>query len=388
MKFTGLLIVRIVLFAIVCIIIVGLLPTRAQVHLEAKTSEKAIATFQHHAEISDSIFYGDFGGTIPKSIEGFDFVKLQKLGTGINIDFDETIELIKKPFGSSWITHALELTIIRLVKQLAVTIVNGKISTILYSTILSCVGVLVSFVLFILLFPTKIMRIKKEKLLTEPIKPTWFAVFLSGLNIIFLAFLLGIITYMIVISIPMSIKLISTPPIANFGQINFGATFYFTTFVFLFGVVFSIFLLIHFSRTKQTALRKFNSFILIIPIIALGYNLWWSTKFVDSVNVIIEMQNMNANKQMISHDCRKVAYIARQWYLTNSEKNDVNLDEFISSKIADLPENEYGKYSSSIEGNLLTIIGNVKHDDEDRISDLLIVTYNTETDSIKVKMEW
>ena len=127
---------------------------------------------------------------------------------------------------------------------------------------------------------------------------------------------------------------------------------------------------------------------MIIPIIALGYNLLSSTRFVESVNVIIDTQNMNSNKQMISHDCRKVAYNVRQWFLTNSEKNEVNLDEFISSKIVVLPENEYGKYSFSVEGHLLTIIGNVKHDDEDRISDLLIVTYNTETDSIKVKMEW
>ena len=388
MKFSRSLIIRVVIFAIVCIVIVGLLPTRAQVHLEGKGSEKAIETFNFYAVISDSIFYGDFGNTIPKSIEGFDFAKLEELGTGINFDFNETIELIKKPFGSVWIAHALQLTIISLVRQLAVTMVNGKISTILYSTILSCIGILIMFILFILLFPGKFMKIEKEKLLTEPIKPAWFTIILSGLNIILLASLLGIITYMIVISIPMSIKLISTPPIANFGQINFGATFYITAIVFLFGIVFSIFLLIHFFRTKQTNLRKFYSFILIIPIIALGHNLWWSTRFVESVNVIIDLQNMNSNKQMVMHDCGKVAYSARQWFLTNSEKNELNLDEFILSKIAVLPENEYGKYSFSVDGNLLTIIGNVKHDDEDRISDLGIVTYNTETDSIKIKMEW
>ena len=388
MKFSKSLIVRTVIFAIVCVIIVGLLPTRAQVYLEGKDAEKAIETFNYHAEISDSVFYGDFGDTIPKSIEGFDFVKLQELGTGINFDFNETIELIKKPFGSAWITHAMGLTIISLVKQLAVTIINGKISNILYTTLLTCIGILIVFVLFILLFPKKFMKIEKEKLLTEPIKPAWFAMILSGLNIILLASLLGIITYMIVVSIPMSIKLISAPPIANFGQINFGTTFYITTLVFLFGIVFSIYLLIYFFRTKQTALRKIYSFILIIPIIALGYNLWSSTRFVESVNVIIDSQNMNSNKQMIILDCRKVAYSARQWFLTNSEKNEVNFDEFIMSKIAVLQKNEYGKYSFSVEGNLLTIIGKPKQDDEDRISALGIVTYNTETDSIKVKMEW
>ena len=388
MKFSKSLIIRVVLFAIVCVIIVGLLPTRAQVHLEGKDAEKAIETFDYHAEIADSVFYGDFGDTIPKSIEGFDFVKLQELGTGINVDFDETIELIKKPFGSAWITHALGLTIISLVKQLAEGIVNAKISNILYTTLLTCIGILIVFVLFILLFPKKFMKIEKEKLLTEPIKPAWFTMILSGLNIILLASLLGIITYVIVVSIPMSIKLISAPPIANFGQINFGATFYITTLVFLFGIVFSIFLLIYFFRTKQTNLRKFYSFILIIPIIALGSNLWWSTRFVESVNVIIDQQNMNSNKQMIVHDCRKMAYSARQWFLTNSEKNELNMNEFILSKIAVLQENEYGKYSFSVEGDLLTIIGNPKQGDEDRVSDLLIVTYNTEIDSIKVKMEW
>ena len=388
MKFTRLLIIRIVLFAIVCVIIVGLLPTRAQVYLEGKDSEKAIETFMYHAEISDSLFIGDFGNTIPKSFEGFDFERLKELGTGINVDFNKTIELIKKPFGSQWITHALELTIMGLLKQLAETIVNAKISNVLYSTILSCIGILMMFVLFILLFSRKFKKIEKEKLLIEPIKPVWFAIILSGLNIIMLALLLGIITYMIVISIPMSLKLISAPPIANFGQINFGITFYVTTLVFLFGVVFSIFLLIHFYRTKQTTLRKFYSFILIIPIIALGYNLWSSTRFVESVNVIIDSHNMNSNKQMVMFDCRKVAYSTRQWYLTSSEKKELNLDMFILSKIYVLQDNNYGRYSFSIEGNLLTIIGNVKQDDENRVSDLGIVTYNTETDSIKIKMEW
>jgi len=388
MKFSRSLIIRIVLFAIVCIVIVGILPTRAQVYLEGKDTEKGIDTFNYYAEISDSIFYGDFGNTIPKSIEGFDFAKLQELGTGINFDFNETIELIKKPFGSAWITHALGLTVNSLVKQLAETIVNAKISNIFYTTILSCFGILLMFVLFLRLFPVKFMKIEKEKLLNEPIKPAWFATILSGLNIIILALLLGIITYMIIISIPTSIKLISAPPIANFGQINFGITFYVTTFVFLFGIVFSLFLLFYFFRTKQTALRKFYSFILIIPIIVLGYYLWSSTRYVESVNVIIDSQNMNSNKQMIMHDCSKVAYSARQWFLTNSEEKEVNLDEFISSRIVVLPENEYGKYIFSVEGNLLTIIGNVTHDDENRISDLGIITYNTETDSIKVKMEW
>ncbi len=388
MKFSKSLIVRVILFAIVCVIVVGLLPTRAQVYLEGKDAEKGIETFHFYAEISDSVFYGDFGDTIPKSIEGFDFVKLEELGTGINVDFDETIELIKKPFGSAWITHAFELTIIGLVKQLAEGLVNAKISNILYSRILSCIGILIVFVLFILLFPGKFMKSEKEKLLNEPIKPKWFAMILSGLSILTLTILLGIITYMIVVSIPMSIKLISAPPIANFGQINYGTTFYITTLVSLFGIVFSIFLLIYFFRTKQTALRKLYSFILIIPLIALGYNLWSSTRFVEGVDVIIDSQNMNSNKQMIMHDCREVAYIARQWFLTNSEKNELNMDEFIRSESFVLPENEYGKYSFSVEGNLLTIIGNAKHDADDRASALGIVTYNTETDSIEVNVEW
>ena len=388
MKFSRSLIIRIILFTIVCIVIVGILPTRVQIHFEGKASEKGIDTFNYYATISDSIFLKFSGETIPKSFEGFDFVRLKELGTEMNVDFDETIELIKKPFGSVWITHALGLTVINLVKQLAETIINGKISTLLFSTILSFIGILISFVLFTLIFPKKFIKNEKDKLLIEPIKPAWFATILTGFNIIILALLLGIITYMIIISIPTSIKLISAPPIANFGQINFGITFYVTTFVFLFGIVFSLFLLFYFFRTKQTALRKFYSFILIIPIIVLGYYLWSSTRYVESVNVIIDSQNMNSNKQMIMHDCSKVAYSARQWFLTNSEEKEVNLDEFISSRIVVLPENEYGKYIFSVEGNLLTIIGNVTHDDENRISDLGIITYNTETDSIKVKMEW
>ena len=387
MKFSRSLIVRVVLFAIVCVIIVGLLPTRAQVYLEGKSSEKAIDTFNFYAEISDSIFYGNFGETIPKSIEGFDFVKLQELGTGINADYDETIELIKKPFGSVWITHALGLTLISLVRQLAVTIINTKISYTLYSTILSCIGILIMFILFILLFPRKFMKIEKEKLLIEPIKPSWISMILYGLNIIMLALLLGIITYVIVISIPMSIKFITTPPIANFGQINFGITFYITTLVFLFGVVFSIFLLIHYFRTKQAELRKFYSFILIIPIIALGYNLWSSTRFVESVNTIIDSQNLNSNRQMVISDCTKIAYSTRQWYLTNYQESDLKLEELTFSDVAVPTKNENGKYDLAINGNLLTITGEGKYVNEDGNFALSITTYNAETDLIKTEIK-
>ena len=388
MRFSRSLIIKTVIFAVVSVIIVGILPTRAQVYLEGKDVEKGIETFNYYAEISDSIFYGDFSNIIPKDIEGFDFAKLQELGTEINVDFNETIELIKKPFGSAWITHALGLTVINLVKQLAVTIINAKISNILYSTILSCIGIIILFVLFFVLFSNKLMTIQKEKLLNERIKPSWFAMILSGLDIIMLALLLGIITYMIVISIPMSMKFIATPPITNFGQINFGATFYITTLVFSFGIVFSIFLLIYYFKIKQADLRKFYTFLLIIPILALSYNLWSSTRFVESVNEIIDSQNINSIKQMILCDCNKIAYSARQWFLTNSEKKELNMDEFIFSKIVVLQENEYGRYSFSVEENLITIIGDVKYNDEDRVSAFGIVTYNTETDSFKVKMEW
>ncbi|MDP8201541.1 MAG: hypothetical protein P9M11_05310 [Candidatus Tenebribacter burtonii] len=230
------------------------------------------------------------------------------------------------------------------------------------------------------------MKIEKEKLLTEPIKPVWFAMLLSGLNIIMLALQLGLITYIIVVSIPMNLKLILAPPIANFGQIIFGATFYITTLVFLFGIGFSIFLLIHFFRTKQTALKKFYSFILIIPIIALGYNLWSSTRYVESVNVIIDLQNMNSNRQMVLQDCNKIAFSVRQWYLTNSQDNDVTLEKITFSDVAIPSENENGNYSFSVEGNLLTINGEGKFVNKDGVSALGIITYNTETDSIKTEI--
>ena len=77
---------------------------------------------------------------------------MQELGTEINVDFDETIELIKKPFGSVWITHALGLTVVGLVKILAATIINAIISNIIYSTILSCIGIIILFVLFFVSF--------------------------------------------------------------------------------------------------------------------------------------------------------------------------------------------------------------------------------------------
>ncbi len=386
MKFSKLLIVKAILFAIICIVIVGILPTRVQIYLGGKDAEKGIETFNYYAVISDSIFYGDFSNMMPQSIEGFDLVKLQELGTEINVDFDETIELIKKPFGSAWITHALGVTVMSLIKQLSLTIINSKISNMLYSTILSCIGIIILFALFFVFFSKKFMKTEKEKLLSEPIKPAWFAIILSGLNIIFLALLLGIITYMIVVSIPMSIKFILAPPIVNFGQINFGVTFYATTLYFIFGIVFSSFLLIHFFKTKQTTLRKLYSFILIIPILAFCYNLWSSTKHVDSTNSIIDSQNLNSNRQMVISDCTKIAYSTRQWYLTNSQESDLKLEELTFSDVAVPAENKNGKYDLSVDGNLLTITGEGKVIKEDGTFALGITTYNAETDSIKTEI--
>ncbi len=386
MKFSRSLIIRVVLFAIICVIIVGILPTRAQVYLGGRDAEKGIETFNFYAEKSDSIFYGYSGEKIPKSIEGFDFVKLQELGNEINVDFDETIKLIKKPFGSVWITHALGLTALSLVKQLAEGLVNATISNMFYSTILSCIGIVIVFGLFILLFPRKFMKTKKEKLLIEPIRPAWFAMILSGLNIIMLALLLGIITYMIVIAIPLSIKLITAPPIIYFGQINFGITFYIISLVFLFGIVFSIFLLIYYFKMKQTELKKLYTFILIIPILALGYNLWLSTRHVNSVNRTIVTKNISSNRQKVIYDCCKIAYSTRQWYLTNSQKNGVKLEELTLSDRAYPSENDNGKYNYEVEGNLLTITGEGKFKLENATYPLCITTYNAETDLIGTKI--
>ncbi len=386
MKISRSLIIKTVIFAIICVIIVGILPTRVQIHLEGKDAEKGIESFNYYAEISDSIFYGDFGNTIPKDIEGFDFAKLQELGTEINVDYDETIELIKKPFGSAWITHALGLTVVGLVKILAATIINAKISNILYSTILSCMGIIILFIIFFVLFSKKNMNIEKEKLLNEQIKPAWFAIILSGLNIIFLALLLGIITYLIVISIPMSMQFSANPPIVNFGQINFGATFYVTTLYYAFGIIFSIFIIIYYLKMKRSELRKLYTFILIIPILALGYNLWSSTKHVNSTNSIIDSQNINSNRQMVISDCTKIAYSARQWYLTTSQERDLKLEEITFSDVAVPAENKNGKYDLSVDDNLLTITCEGKVVKEDGNFAFGITTYNAETDSIKTEI--
>jgi len=386
MKFSRSFIIRVILFAIICIIIVGLLPTKVQIYLEGKASEKGIDTFHFYAAISDSIFNEFSSENIPKSIEEFDFDTLRELGSKINTDFDETIELIKKPFGSVWITHALGLTVTNLVKQLAETVINKKISILLYSTILSFIGMLISFVLFTLIFPRNFMKKEKEKLLSDPIKPTWFAIILSGLNLIILASLLGILTYITVVSIPMSLEFISNPPIANFGQINFGITFYVTTFVLLLEIGFSIFLLFTFFKTKQTDLRKIYSFILIIPIISLGHNLWMSTKFVNSVNIVIDSQNINSNRQMVTSDCCKIAYSTRQWYCTNHKESSLKLEELTFPDGALPSENENGKYDFVIEENLLTITGEGKYELENGTYPLSITTYNAETDSIRTKL--
>lgn len=386
MKFSRSLIIRVLLFAVICVIIVGLLPTKAQIYLEGKAMQKGIDTFNFYAPISDSIFNDFTGGNIPKSIEGFDFDTLKELGSDINVNYDETIELIKKPFGSVWIIHALGLTIINLVKQLSETAVNGKISYLLYTTILSFLGILFMFVLYIQMFSKKLVAFKKEELLNFQIKPAWVSILLAGLNIILLATLLAIITFIIVSSIPSSIQLITNPPVVNFGQIDFGISFYFTAFVYLFCLVFSIFLIVFFFRTHHSVQRRIYSVILIIPIIALGYNLWSSTKFVKGVNKIIEQQNISSNRQMVIQDCCKIAYSTRQWYCINYKESSLKLEELTFSDDAFLSENENGKYNFEIEGDLLTITGEGKYEIENGTYPLSITTYNAKTDSIRTRL--
>ena len=89
---------------------------------------------------------------------------------------------------------------------------------------------------------------------------------------------------------------------------------------------------------------------------------------------------------MVISDCGKIAYSARQWYLTNSEKNKVSLEELTFSDVAVPSENENGKYIFSVEGNLLTITGEGKLVNKDGTYALGITTYNAETDSIKTEI--
>ncbi|MBL7148611.1 MAG: hypothetical protein ISS80_00890 [Candidatus Cloacimonetes bacterium] len=382
MKFPKIFIKRIIIFAVVSIIFIAVIPYAGFIILQKNVVDKAVVTFNHYGDIADSLFLGEFGENT-KTIEGFDFDQLQNLGNQINIDFDETIKLIKKPFGSYWISDAFGTTIVSLVKQLATTILKSYVKVRVIAAILTLFG----FIL-IVIFNKYLLKnqIRKSELLQEDnLGPKRLSRILDILSYLFVTLLLLMNGYFIFNFIRHISSFLQYPPICNFAKFDTTSSFYFEEIVLLIGIIFLISIFVRFFLKKNPMMKKIFVLCWIIPVIAIGFILHISSQNITVFNTMLDTQNLNSNRQMVVSDCSKIAYSSRQWFLIN-EKNK-NLEDFTFENIVISQSLDSGIYEVSADNNILTITGKGNYVSNDGESCQVKVTYDSITDSINTVIE-
>ncbi|MDP8204739.1 MAG: hypothetical protein P9L95_09435 [Candidatus Tenebribacter mawsonii] len=381
MKFPKIFIKSIIIFAVVSIIFIAKIPYAGFQYLTKNVVDGAVATFNHYGDIADSLFLGEFGEQ-PKTIEGFDFDQLQDSGKQINIDYDETIKLIKEPFGSYWISDALGTTIITLVKQLATTILKSYVKNRIIVSILTLFGFLLIMILSKYLLKNQIH--KSELLQEDNLGPKRLSRILDIFSILFVTLLLLMSGYFIFNFIRHISSFLKYPPICNFAEFDTTSSFYFEELVLLIGIIFSISIFIKIIHEKKPVLKKFFVLFWAIPIIAIGFNLYLSNQNISVFNKMLDTQNLNSNRQMVVSDCAKIAYSARQWFLSNKE--DKKLEELTFEDTAISQQTENGIYNISIKDNILTITGKGNYISKDGENNQVKVTYDSVTNSINTKI--
>ena len=380
MKLSTSLIIKIIIYGLICVVAVGIVPVKTFVQLQGKAAEEGIETFRVNAEIADSIFHGEFAEMIPKSIEGFDLQRLKEFGTIIDTNFDEEIRRIKEPFGNPWITYALGKSITGLLKQMTISILYSEITNSMISAVISIIGFIVMILIFVFIFPVKCIK-KSVDNFTEQ---NFFSGFLLLLSFATVLFTFVVIAYTIMVSIPESTKFITSPPTMIFGNIPLGISYYFMTLHFLLGILVSVFLVMHFFRRKQVGAKRLYSLILLIPIISLSFNLWSSTKRIASIPTTIDNQNLNTSKQQVIQDCNELMFNARTFYLFSAEEKKVSLEDFNLNGI--VSATEFGLYKLSVIGNILTIEAAGKYTDDSGKSIQAKAIYNAQEDSVKTEI--
>ena len=383
MKFPKIFIKKIIIFAVVSIIFIAVIPYAGFHYLTKNVVDGAIETFDHYAAITDSIFVDEFGESSPQSIEGFDFDQLRDLGNQLNIDFDETIEHIREPFGSYWISDALGTTVVSLVKQLATTILKSYVKIRVIAAILTLVGFLLIVILSKYLLKKQILKI--ELLQEEKLEPKLLSRILDVFSILFVTLLLLMNGYFIFNFIRHISSFLKYPPICNFAKFDTTSSFYFEELVLLIGIIILISVLVRFFLKKNPMMKKIFVLCWTIPVIAIGFNLHISSQNISVFNKMLDTQNLNSNRQMVVSDCNKIVYSARQWFL--SDKEDKKLEELTFEDIVISQQTENGIYNFSIEDNILKITGKGNYVNKDGESCRIKVTYDSVTDSINTKIE-
>ena len=240
-------------------------------------------------------------------------------------------------------------------KQLAVTNLNSNFTNSMYSAVLSIVGFVVMIVFFLLFFPVKSIKRSVDNVSERNL----FSGILFILSIVSVLLLFVIVAYTIMTSIPLSTGFITSPTSTFSGQLTLGIAFYLITAYFLFGILFAVFLVLHFFRSKLVGFRRLYSLILIIPIVAIGYNILSSTNRIEIINSMIDSHNLNMAGQLIRQDATEIVLNTRTMYLFSLEENDISLEDLNLSGI--VSETDFGIYNLAVNGNLLTINGEGKY---------------------------
>lgn len=386
MKVSKSMISKLVLFAMICVIFVGLLPTLTFQYLQKKDSNIAVEEFNLHADVVDSLFQGEFAKSIPSSIDGFDFQRLREIGKTANIDYEDTIDKINEPYGSPWIFVAYGGSIVTLVTRLAESIFSSNIQNRYYMIFLSFLGLLILSILYKTFFSRRFWKQKLEEIAANQNESIPSSNWHKVLNITLLILLAAILLYGFIHTIPVNISIISNPPVYNYGTFEIGSIYYFNIALLGFSIIIVLLILITFFLKENCNLRNLYSLIWIVPVLSIAYNLWITSDSTDVLRLMIKTQNFNSNRQFVIRDCNEIIVKARQWYLLNNEENETALNEFDFSKIGVGDENENGRFSFSIEDNNIVVNGECKSLMDEDYCPKVVVTYYAEGDSMRSRI--
>ena len=377
MKLTKSFVYRMLILAVAGIILSAVIPYFSFQLLEKHVVDEAIIGFNKNAAVSDSIFTSEFNDH-PKTIEGFDFAKLEDLGKQLEIDLSDIIQKSKEPYGSFWLLAALSNIIITLVYQLATTILSAYAKNRIIASILSLLGFL-----FVLILGKSLLK-KLNLTRDDDSSPLVLNKLQVGYRTLFLVLELAIISYTIFYFVKNAITFFKYPPIYYLASINFNPSFYMEGIVIITGVVILISIFITIVKKNNNQSNKYLTLFWTIPVLAIGVCLYLANFQISMLNNMIDVQNLNTNRQNTVLDCFVTTISAKQWYLQNEDQ--YNLEDFLLQVIVDIQKLEHGTYQVSAEDTILTITGTGNFVDKKGNRAEVISTYNSAADSISTEI--
>ena len=332
---------------------------------KGKELEKSIAAFKDNSDLGQDIFKNFTIKGRPKTIEGFNFEKLNELGKKIGVDFSDTIKKIKAPHGSYWIESALSMSIIGNIHKMSGVILGISFSTLKQTDLLTIIALILSVLLFM---------ITKKQIDETGKKSTTVSIIIGA------AAILGLIAFLITKSSDF-MSLIKNPLTCLCPPFDTASIFTHHFIVMALEMIFvlTISLKLIFGSSKNSK----EAFFWVIPMIAIILGLFSLNAKVTGLRSRVQTQNMYYKRQKIMNDENNAIYTIRQWAKSNGHNDFTKF----SAKELNIPaKSEYSDYQITTDGAKITIINTTPYKSDFDKKEQFKVIYDVQSDSIKSKM--